>query len=330
MLKSQHDLRLLSTSYWQARVLHVANALGLFSFLEKPRTLEELAHLLGVSLRGVEVLLPACASFGLVKKKRNRFKNTSLASRYLVPGSPEYQGDMIRMYSEDYGNWENLEEIVRIGKNTHQKPHFEPGSPDWDQFMDAMYNTGVVTAKLLVKAIPFKNQPSHLLDVGGGPGAYSIAFCKRYPKLQAVIFDLPQVESKALFYVKKAGLEKRIVFCFGDYTKDAFPDGKDLILFSNILHANSLEDFVQLLKKAWKALLPKGMVLVNDFFLNKEKTGPLFPSLFGIHMLVSTSQGRTYSVQEIRDALRKAKFSGVKILGIKGTPYQTVIAIKAG
>ncbi len=32
---------------------------------------------------------------------------------------------------------------------------------------------------------------TRLLDLGGGPGSYAIALAKKYPALEAVVFDLP-------------------------------------------------------------------------------------------------------------------------------------------
>ncbi|MFQ5881026.1 MAG: methyltransferase [Candidatus Methylomirabilales bacterium] len=45
-------------------------------------------------------------------------------------------------------------------------------------------------AEALVQVVDFSAY-RHLLDVGGGSGAYSIALCRAHPSLQATILDLP-------------------------------------------------------------------------------------------------------------------------------------------
>jgi len=102
----------------------------------------------------------------------------------------------------------------------------------------------------------------------------------------------------------------------------------DLVLFSNIIHANSLEDFIALLKKAHQAMKPGGFVLVNDFFLNDEKTSPEFAALFGVNMLVSTRKGRTYSNGEVKSALESAGFGQIRFQDLPRTPYAVAIARK--
>ena len=47
-------------------------------------------------------------------------------------------------------------------------------------------------ARTLAERLPLRGARP-LLDVGGGSGAFSIAFCERHPELQATLVDFPQV-----------------------------------------------------------------------------------------------------------------------------------------
>jgi tRNA1(Val) A37 N6-methylase TrmN6 len=50
----------------------------------------------------------------------------------------------------------------------------------------------------------------HLLDVGGGSGAFTIMLCRRNPELRATILDLPNALRVARSFVDEAGLGERV------------------------------------------------------------------------------------------------------------------------
>src|SRR2546427_5405406 len=56
-----------------------------------------------------------------------------------------------------------------------------------------------------------------LLDVGGGGGTYSIACCRKYPDLSAVILDQPPVLEIAANVAAASGLSDRISVRADDY-----------------------------------------------------------------------------------------------------------------
>jgi len=49
-----------------------------------------------------------------------------------------------------------------------------------------------------------------LLDVGGGSGAYTLAFCAANPSLKATILDFPQTVETAKKYAQQSGLTDRV------------------------------------------------------------------------------------------------------------------------
>lgn len=328
----QHYLRKLATSFWQARVLHAAVNLEIFEALGESSNADAgpLAKKLGVDSRALEILLSGCCALGLLLREGAGYSNSPLARRYLLSRSPDYQGDMIRMYAGDYATWQGLETVVKQGSPPEKKQHFRPGSPEWFRFMEAMYNTGIVTSRVLVRDGAVQAlRPTRLLDVGGGPGAYSIEFVQRYPDLSAFIFDLEGVREAAARHIERAGLGQRITFVAGDYESQSLPSIKpDLVLLSNILHANSLDQSKSLLKKVYEVLVPGGHLLINDFFLSGDKSGPEFAALFGVNMLLSTREGRTYSVKEIRFLVEEAGFTQVQFRDLPSTPYQTALGKK--
>ena len=145
-----------------------------------------------------------------------------------------------------------------------------------------------------------------LLDLGGGPATYSIAFCRQYPNLRATVFDLPEAAVWGRQNVAEAGLSDRIAFREGDFHVDPLGEGYDFVLISSIIHSYPPALNRALLERCAAALAPGGVVAVKDFFVAPDRSGPVFSLLFGINMLVNTDGGDVFSREEVREWLAGA------------------------
>jgi ubiquinone/menaquinone biosynthesis C-methylase UbiE len=157
-----------------------------------------------------------------------------------------------------------------------------------------------------------------MLDVGGGSGAYAIAFAQANPQLRAEVFDQPAVLAIAQRHIREAGLEDRISTRVGDLRTDEFGGGYDLVLLSAICHMLSEEENRNLLARVYRALAPGGRVAIQDFLLRADKTGPRAAALFSLNMLVNTRGGASYSEDEYTRWLREAGFGEVRRIPLPG------------
>jgi cyclopropane fatty-acyl-phospholipid synthase-like methyltransferase len=82
---------------------------------------------------------------------------------------------------------------------------------------------------------------------------------------------------------------------------------------SHILHSYGTGEIQRLLKKVRDALNPDGNIVIHDFYLDSSRTSPVTGAVFSINMLIHTFNGRTYSVQELKELLRKAGFRVRKV-----------------
>jgi SAM-dependent methyltransferase len=158
--------------------------------------------------------------------------------------------------------------------------------------------------------------------VGGGSGAYAMAFVKARSNINAAVFDLPNVIPITRGYIEKEGLADKIKTIEGDYTVDPLGKGYDLIFLSAIIHSNSIEVNMKLLKKCLEALNPGGQVVIQDFIMDENRTTPLSGALFALNMLVSTEAGDTYTESEVRDWMTAAGLSSIKRID---TPFVTTL-----
>ena len=125
-----------------------------------------------------------------------------------------------------------------------------------------------------------------MLDVAGGSGAFTIALCRKHQSLCATILDFPSVIEVARHYVAEAGLQDRVAYIEGDALKLAWPVGQDVVLFSYLLSAVGKADIEALVDRAHASLKPGGTLIVHDFMVADDLTGPASAALW---MLVLSS-----------------------------------------
>lgn len=296
-----------------SRVIMTANALGLFENIGAGRTAPDLAQALRTDGRATEVLLDAVTSLGLLRKSRATYRLTLLARRFLLPDSPLYQGDMIRHADDLWKSWSNLDDVVRTGSSRRSKVR------DHEVFIRAMHNNSVLRAGQVVSSLDLRSV-QQALDLGGGPGTYSIELAKR--GISVTLFDLPDtlVVARALVRRSKA---KNISFRSGDFHFDDLGGPYDLILVSQVLHALSAVECEALLSRVHQALSPRGSAVIHEFALDDDRAGPMTGALFSVNMLVNTPEGRSYSRREMRSWLAAAGFSAIKAKDLGDTVLLT-------
>ena len=58
------------------------------------------------------------------------------------------------------------------------------------------------------------------------------------------------------------------------------------------------------------------MLLIQEFILDDQLAGPLFPALFSLNMLLGTPQGRAYSQEQLEAMLHAAGVGSIRRLEI--------------
>jgi SAM-dependent methyltransferase len=253
---------------------------------------------LGTDLRATEILLNALAGLGLLSKSQGKFANTDLTLKYLVTRGPDYALTGLKHTANLWRAWSNLTDIVRTGEVVRTAMSDDEAKESTQSFIMLMHERAKYRAPKVAKSLDLSSVTS-VLDIGGGPGTHSMEFAKQNPALCAVVFDLPEVVGIADGLIKQAGLQDRVTIRPGDYYVDDFGQGYDLAFLSAIIHSNSPEGNMQILKKAYNALLPGGRVAIVDFIMDDEKTKPEFGAVFAVNMLVATDAGNCYSQKEI-------------------------------
>jgi predicted O-methyltransferase YrrM len=190
-------------------------------------------------------------------------------------------------------------------------PAVEGQQEQWTRaFIASMHQRALGNAGDLVRAIGIEGV-GRMLDVGGGSGAYAIAFAKASRSLRADVFDLPSVAPLTREYIRDAGVADRVAMRTGDMRRDDLGSGYDLALLSAICHMFSPEENQDLFRRCRRALAPGGRLVIRDFIVDPDRTSPTRAVMFTLNMLVGTKAGSTYTEEEYRRWLNGAGFDRV-------------------
>jgi cyclopropane fatty-acyl-phospholipid synthase-like methyltransferase len=298
-------------AFQRSRVLLTAYELELFTVLgNESKSPAEVAGALGTEKHATDRLMNALCALELVDKKENRFSNTPLALKFLVKHSPDFMGNLYHSVNL-WDTWSTLTRAVYKGTTVIEKKINDRGEKWLTAFIEAMHNRAQKHAPKVVDKLDL-SKVTRVLDIGGGSGAYAMAFVKARPNINAAVFDLPNVIPITRRYIEKEGLTGKIKTIAGDYTVDPLGKGYDLVFLSAIIHINSNEVNMQLLKKCSEALNPGGQVVIQDFIMDEDRTTPPSGALFALNMLVSTEAGDTYTQSEVREWMAAAGLTGIK------------------
>ena len=315
LLKQIQEFTRLWGGFRTSRVVLTANNLTVFEHIRTPATANDVASSVGLDLRATEILLDALTALGLLKKTGNKYRNTEMAKRFLVKDSPLYQGDMLRHADSLWKSWSGLDEVVRSGQPNRS------GGRDHESFIRAMHNNAVFRATDVIKAIDVRSVKK-ALDLGGGPGTYSMALARK--GVTVTLFDLPNTVDISEKLITESGI-RNIDFIRGDFHSDGIGTGYDLVLISQIFHSLSVDDNLMLIKKARNAMNPKGKIAIHEFLLEKNRAFPVPGALFSVNMLVNTSSGRCYTPQEMKAWLKQTGFGGIRTKVLNDTIVLTGI-----
>lgn len=334
---------------------------------KKTVTLNQLQEMIGLEKRPTEVLVAALVAMGLLNateindKENNKvanidkqqqqqqqqfYSNSPLSDTFLDKTKPTYIGDFIMIMDKQfYLKWDSILQSLQTNKPFDKnsakkdlealstKDIFETAASNHiagqqlEKFTHAMYGVSVAPAMSLAKTFDFSKYKK-MMDIGGGSGVYAIQVVKENPNMKAMVLDLEPACNIANQYIKRFGLEDKIQTKVFDFFKDEFPKECDIAFLSHIIHQYSKEANIALLKRIYNNLPNENSaIIISEWFLNNDKTGPLHSALLGMTMILEHKDGRNYSYSEVSEMLSNAGFKDMQQKSLSG-PADIIIGYK--
>jgi len=318
----------LASAYKGACVLAAAADLDLFAAIGADELdAREVASRIRGDARATAVLLDALAALDLLEKRDGRYAVPAPLRRDLTPDTPDSVLAMVQHQANCLRRWVRLAETVRAGRPPARTPSVRGEAKDRAAFIEAMDVINRAVAPRLVEEImpiPF----THLLDVGGASGTWTIAWLQANPAARATLFDLPDVIPQAERRLGEAGLLDRVTLVAGDFYADPLPGGADLAWVSAIVHQNSREQNRELFRRIQGALVPGGRVIIRDIVMDDSRPRPVAGALFAINMLTGTPGGGTFTFGELREDLEAVGFAEATQLRTDEGMHAAVTAVR--
>ena len=300
----------MASAFYDSCILFTASDLGIFKRLSELGRADSstMAEKCGLDRRATHLLLDACAALGLLIKEGDSYSNAPETAAFLVPSSPTDLSRAIRYNRDVYGSWGKLSEFLRTGKPV-ERPQIHLGEdPQRTRtFVLSMHSRAMGIGQAVLPYLELQGK-RRLLDIGGGPGTYSMLIARKNPETGCVVLDLPEIVRVADELIQAEKMESRVKTLAGDYHTTAFPGNNDVVIFFGVLHQESADSIIALLNKAYRALVPGGIIYVLDMMTDTTRTRPKFSSLFAVNMALTAEHGWVFSNQDLESWLREAGF----------------------
>ncbi len=120
---------------------------------------------------------------------------------------------------------------------------------------------------------------------------------------------------------------ERFSYLPGNLRTVDFRSGYQAAMIGPILHSEGEEHSRKLLERVFTALAPRGTVVIAEFLVNRDRRGLSAGLLFGVKMLINTSEGSTWSFEEIGDWLRECGYVNARTADCQ-SPSPLILADK--
>lgn len=301
--------------------------------LERPATAEQLSLACQVPPDRMARLLNAGVAMGLLKRGRN--EDYALARRGAailgVPGLCE----MISHNRELYADLADPVVLLR-SKGGGKLARFWPyvlggkdvsGRERAEIYSELMSQTQALVAQDTLRSVSLRGVGT-LMDVGGGAGAFLSAALDRYPRLNGVLFDLPDVVPAARRRLSGAEAEGRCRLVPGSFREGALPGNADAISLIRVLYDHGDQVVTDLLSKVFDALPAGGRLIISEPMSGGVRPDPAGDVYFSFYtMAMGTGQVRTGKrIAEMCEAAGFAKMSTPT--GLRTYVTSTLVGVK--
>jgi hypothetical protein len=233
-IRTFDEFRDAISAYRLPRVLLAALELDLFTTVgDRSWTIYDLAKELKISERGLSIVCRNLAAVGVLHKQGASYRNSRLGATALNAEHRAYRGGYLDLIKRHWADWVRLLESVRSGLPIN---HDIPDSPDYRrQFTWAMHHRTLEIAPAIAAQIPLARSKT-LLDLGGGPGTYAMAFLAKNATLRATVCDREAALEVAKEIASTHKARRRLSYLPLDFLKEHIPGSYDVIWYSNVLH----------------------------------------------------------------------------------------------
>lgn len=331
----------IGSAFWQSRALYVAVRLDIATQLgDAELSAAKLAERVAAHADAVARLMRLLVAMGIFAEVAPQVYRNNKLSRYLRADYRQNVRAMILMHNAETMSrpwFEQLEQGIRSGTPPFCLSHGEelfafldrhPG--DDRLFSEAMDCVEALVGDSFARDVDW-GRFTRIIDVGGSRGSKSLAILKRYPQLQALVVDRPQVVAEAAAYwaTQPVAGSERLRFQAGDLFGADLPAAAgegDIYLLSAVLHAFNDAMACQALSNLAAAIGRSGARIALMELVLPETGTDLAGASFDMQMFMGT-HGRERTLSEWSRLIHAAGLRLEEVVGLQ--QFGSVLVLQA-
>lgn len=310
------------SSYQTAAAIGAASKLELFSYIDKPRDLAEIADFLKMPENAAEVLLHGNISAGLVelheKKGKRRYVNSQVAQevfndeRSPVENRLYVARGLIDFMNGTWKYWSDLPEVLRGNDGHPEMKVYNPENPMIGNYVRITNAMLAAPVNELVKSMDLSHVNNLLVGVVGISSAAAVM--NNNPQVELTVSCLAQLiehlpEMEKTYGVPREPLE--VITNSGDATKDKWGKVEEydmLFLIRKFAYCGP-EHGIEYLEKARESISSGGYVILWEPFADNLNMMPWFRDSGA---MLDAMLGEPHVLWNKKDVAKAARTAGYK------------------
>lgn len=289
------------------------------AFGDQPLAIDSLARTLELDEAALLDVCRVLVAMDLLQVNGDAFVLSAKANAYCVSTSPLYRGAALLLHRTSplhsrviktlKEGWDPLlgggEAMTKMWEAGQLTPLAAVPFTHW------MHATSFAATIMAARSDAFDGISS-ILDVGGGSGAFSIAFAAHHPEKTVALMDLPPVCLEAEKFISQYGFSDKIQLSPGSFFDDDWYPSEAVYL-CNILHDWEKSQCQQILEHAFQALPTGGSIYIHETVLDDNKITPKSVALLNLFMRIN-HKGQMFSCDEIASQLSHVGFKTPEVV----------------
>jgi SAM-dependent methyltransferase len=293
-LAAARTMRAMITAGHRARMIQVAAQLGIADVLARgPADAVLLAAECGCDAEALGRLLRALAGMGVFQQTAGgAWQLTELAETLCTDAPASCRAAALYWGLDSMrAAWDHLGHSIRTGEPAFDRAnrrgffeHLEAEPKEgelFNAFITQNQNRRAATHAAAIDCTRFR----HVVDVGGGEGAFLAELLKRHAHLTGTVLDLPRAVAAARATACREHLDSRMDAVEGNFFHE-IPSGADAYILASILHDWPDEAAVRILRACRAAMSPDARLFVIERVIGAPHVDPLFSAESDVTMMV--------------------------------------------
>ncbi|WP_340149512.1 methyltransferase [uncultured Sneathiella sp.] len=316
-VKTAEEVSSIAFGFMASKAMFAGLHLDVFTNLaDGPKSCEKLSEVIGVPLNRIVTLMTALNGVGLVEREDDLYANSPGAEAFLSRTSKYDFGDYLRYQIDQqmYPFLGQLNDVLDGSLNSDAVDSYQHWMSDPEQaalYSNAQHAGSLGPGLTIARTVDLSGATS-LLDVGGGTGAMTIRLLEANPELTSTIIDFPNVSEIGWRFITDADMTNRVRYIPSNALTVEWPTEQDAILMSYLFSGIPGGEVPRLVKYAYDCLAPGGRIMVHDFMVEDDRTGPVMAALWQLQHMAFTPEARSVTAGWLKAEMKKVGFVDIQ------------------